>query len=98
MRASSRRATRIVVQLSCCPAIQCRVFQQPASPSLHFLANMSHELRTPLNAIISFSEVLSERMSLGDDPRHKARQADQRQATADNGARDPRQTTKVRDA
>src|SRR5262244_3381458 len=30
MRASSRRATRIVVQLSCCPAIQCRVFQQPA--------------------------------------------------------------------
>src|SRR5215471_6161602 len=32
MRASSRRATRIVVQLSCCPAIQCRVFQQPASP------------------------------------------------------------------
>src|SRR5215813_4681061 len=55
MRASSRRATRIVVQLSCCPATQCRVFQQPARPLItsragvvgrELLHYLQHSIRT----------------------------------------------------
>src|SRR5258708_19604352 len=41
MRASSRRVTRIVAELSCRPAIRCRVFQQPASAMSVRVALMS---------------------------------------------------------